>query len=263
METFPSKIKKVYYKNGKLKEYAISLGVKSQINDDRFYENKNGKMVCDVLICFPDEYEKSIQDIEELSSLRDELSQNKKTIESLENRLSNIEEEHRKEIKELKDEYSGKIAQLNEDLHEKDLEIERTKTDYEKEIGEFREDIQKQINKLELFDKDKHMNIKDHEDEVSDLKENQFNPEFHMKISDHEKALNKMRGNCLKLRVRDNKEYSSYLEQLDNLGKLDKLFNKDKPIIKEMRKYNVHAIDDKAIDVQFNLIDENTGRADE
>ena len=63
-----------------------------------------------------------------------------------------------------------------------------------------------------------------------------------------------MRGNCLKLRVRENKEYSSYIEELDKLGRLAKFRNKDKDILKEMKSYNKSTIDEEAIDVNFNLI---------
>lgn len=177
-----------------------------------------------------EEYEKDFQS--QMQSLRDDIEAKNNRIKMIENDLSNIEEKHQKELKDLKKEYSDKIDELNEDLHEKDLEIEKTKTKYEKELGVFRESIQKEINGLKLFDE-----------------------EYHMNISDHEKALNKMRGNCLKLRVRENKEYSSYIDELDNLGRLDKLMNKDKAILKEMRSYNKQSIDDEAIDVNFNLID--------
>ena len=217
-----------------------------------------------------EDYEKDIHS--QIQSLESTIANQKKTIEELENRLSSIDGDHEEETKKIADEYSDKVDQLKADLHEKDLEIERTKTKYESEIGdikksyearigEFREEIQKEINELELFDADKHMTIKAHNEELSNLE--LFDAEYHMKKEDHQKALNKMRGNCLKLRVRENKEYSSYIEQLDKLGRLAKFRNHDKPILKEMELYNKSTIDEEAIDVQFNLIDDNNGRDDE
>ena len=175
MQTFESKMKKVHYKNGKLKEYNVSLGVKSQINDDRFHENENGKMVCDVLICFPDEYAEFHHEHEEsqsqIQSLNETISEQKELIESMRNQLSSIDEEYSKKIKELDDEYSGRIAQLNEDIHERDMEIERTKTKYETDIGNLKEEHQKELNALKLYDEEYHMRIQDHQSEIFDLKE--------------------------------------------------------------------------------------------
>lgn len=232
MKIFERQMRQVFRKE-KLIEYAINLGKKADIDDSRFYKNNNGTMVCDVLICFPDEFEELLQDHQNLQSqiqsLEKTLSEKEKSIEMLENRLSSIDGGNQKEIKKIEEEYSERIDGLNNDLHDKDIEIEKVKTEYEKKIGE--------------------LNI--------------FNPEYHMKISDHEKALNKMRGNCLKLRVRENKKYSSYIEDLDNLGRFSKLRNKDKSILKEMRHFNRSAIDEEAIDVQFNLIEDNSGREEE
>lgn len=175
MQTFPSKMKKVYYKNGKLKEYNISLGVKSQINDGRFHQNENGKEVCDVLIIFPDEYEKfhheNGESQSQIQSLKNENSEQRKSIENMGNQLSSIHSEHQKKIKELEDKYSAKIDELNAVIHEKDIEIERTKAKYEKDIGSLKEEHQKDLNALKLYDEEYHMRIQDHQSEIFDLKE--------------------------------------------------------------------------------------------
>lgn len=253
---FKRPMRKVSDKNGKLKEYNISLGVNTEINEDRFYKNDNDKIVCDVLICFPDEYEKLYNEHEEFQSKIQELektiSDHEKTIENLENQLYNIEESNDKKIGKIEDEYSGKVDELNKAIHEKDIEIEKVKTEYEKKIGDLKEDHQKEINHLELFDGDKYMKITDHQKAMEDSVI--FNPEYHMKREDHQKELNKMRGNCLKLRVRENKEYSSYIDDLDSLGRWDKFRNKDKTILKEMKLLNKQTLDEDAIDVNFNLI---------
>lgn len=187
-----------------------------------------------------EEYERDINS--QIEKLKNEIAEKDKSIESLQNQLSNIDEVNEEEIKKLDDDYSEEVQQLKEDLHEKDLEIERTKTEYEKKIGE-----------LKIFDEDSHMSIAEHQKEINNLK--LFDEEYHMKKEDHQKALNKMRGNCLKLRVRENKGYSSYIEELDKLGRWDKFRNKDKAILKQMRGYNLQTIDEEAIDVNFNLID--------
>lgn len=212
MQTFESKMKKVFYKNGKLKEYNISLGVKSQINEDRFHENENGKMVCDVLICFPDEYEKFHHEHDEfrsqIQSLKETISEQKELIESMGNQLSSIDEEHQKKIKGLNDEYSGKIDELNEVIHDKDIEIERTKTKYEKEIGNLKEEHQKEINQLQIYDADYHMKIQDHQSEVFDLKE------------EHQKEFSGIKDQISKETIHHNDNLNSLEKGLSLLGYL-------------------------------------------
>lgn len=230
-------MRKDFNSKGKLKQYLISLGVNTEINEDRFHQNENGKMVCDVVICFPDEFEKLSQEHQEFQSqilpLKKALGEKEKSLEMLQNKLSNIEEKHQKEMQDLKDEYSEEIDKLNEDIHEKDLEIERTKTKYERELGVFRESIQKEINALELFDEDKHMLIKDHQAEVSELKGNQFNSEYHMNISDHQKKISGIKDKI----VRETIQYNDKLNELDNSLKLTGYIRgHHKPKIKELKE---------------------------
>lgn len=224
------KFEKQMRKNVNKGNYSIDIKSSDGIDDEKFHPNKRGALVCEVIICYKDEFE-NIEN--QIQSLEDCIEEKNKIIKKLQDELSDIDQINQKEIIKIKEENSAKVDELNEDLHDKDLQIQKTKTEYETKIGQIKEDYQK---------------------EISSLKESQFNSEYHMKISDHEKELNKMRGNCLKLRVRENKEYSSYIEELDNLGRLEKFRNKDKAILKEMKAYNVQSIDDEAIDVNFNLI---------
>ena len=108
---------------------------------------------------------------EKIKSLEDVIEDKNQTIKKLEDKLSAIDEDYKKQIENIKQENYAKIDELKEALHDKDLEIEKTKTRYEKEIGVFREDIQKEINDLDLYDEDKHMKIKDHEKEVKGIKD--------------------------------------------------------------------------------------------
>lgn len=246
VETYESQLKKVYYKNGKLKEYNLSLGVNSQINEDRFHENKNGKMVCDVLVCFPDELKKILQEHKEfqsqIQSLENEIAEKDKSIESMTNRLSSIDEEHEKEIKKLTDEYSGRIGKLNEDIHEKDIEKEQVKTKYEREIGDLKESNQKEINGLKLFDEEKHMLIKDHQDELQNL--TLYNPESDMKISDHNKEVNGIKDRIVIETIQYNDNITELEKSLSFIGFIK---GKHKPIIKQMRE----GIDDLKLIAQY------------
>ena len=106
-----------------------------------------------------------------IQSLKEDIQDKDKTIKQLQDKLSAIDEDYQKKIENIKQEHSAKIDELKEALHDKDLEIEKVKTRYEKEIGVFREEIQKEINALELYDEDKHMKIKDHDDEVNGIKD--------------------------------------------------------------------------------------------
>ena len=244
MQTFERQMRKVFDKNGKLKEYNISLGVNSQINEERFYikqkdkktKNKKDIVVCDVLICFPDEYMEFMNAHKELESqiesMEKSLKLKDKSIKDYEKRLSNIKAKHKREIKELDKEYADKIDKLNADLHDKDLEIERTKTKYEKEIGNLKAANQKEINGLKLFDEKSHMSINDHKNEILNLKDkhqkelnelNIYNEEYHMKIQDHQ-------SDIFDLKEEHWKEYSGIKDRIslevihhnDNLNDLEK-----------------------------------------
>lgn len=245
-------MRKDFNSKGKLKQYLISLGVNTKINEDRFHQNENGKMVCDVVICFPDEFEKLTEEHQQFQSqiktLKKSLEEKEKSLEIAENKLSNIEEEHKKEIKKLKKEYSDKIDELNDDFHEKDLEIERTKTKYEKEIGVFRESIQKEINNLELFDEDKHMLIKDHQAEVSGLK--LFDDEYHMNITDHQKKISGIKDKI----VRETIQYNDKISELEKSLRLSGYIRgHHKSKIKELKE----GIDDFKLIAQYIESQEN------
>ncbi len=120
---------------------------------------------------FNDYENQMTENISKINSLENEINEKNQTIKKLEDDLSAIDEDYQKKIENIKQENNAKIDELKEALHDKDLEIERTKTRYEKEIGVFREDIQKEINDLDLYDEDKHMKIKDHENEVKGIKD--------------------------------------------------------------------------------------------
>lgn len=218
MKTFERQMRKVFDKNGKLKEYNISLGVNSQINEDRFYikqkdkktKNKKDIIVCDVLICFPDEYVEFQNEHEEfqsqIQSLKNEISEQRKSIESMENQLSSIHSEHQKELERIDDEYSGKIDELNEVIHEKDMEIERTKTKYETDIGNLKEEHQKDLNALKVYDEEYHMKIQDHQSEVFDLKE------------EHQKEFSGIKDQIIKETIHHNDNLNSLENGLSLIG---------------------------------------------
>lgn len=218
MKTFERPMRKDFDKKGNLKQYIISLGVRSEINEDRFHENQNGKMVCDVIICFPDEYQKFSDDLEnaqtQIQSLKNEILEKNESIERLENELSAIYSDHKKEIKKLKDEYDEEINQLKEDLHGKDIEIERTKAEYEKKIGDLKEANLNHIQDIKIFDEEKHILIKDHNEEVSKLKEKEFNPESDMKIEDYFLEVNGIKNRIVEGLI----PHNDNINQLDSIG---------------------------------------------
>ena len=245
MNTFERPMRKDFDKKGKLKQYIISLGVNTEINEDRFYKNQNGKMVCDVIVCFPDEYQKFSNDIENsqtlIQSLNDKIQAKDKTIERLENKLTAIYSDHQKEMDDLKDEYNGEVKQLKKDLHDKDIEIERTKTKYEKEIGQIKAANLNHINGIIKFDDEKHMLIKDHNEEVSSLKESQFNPESDMKISDHNRQVNGIKNRIVETVI----PHNDNINRLDSIG-LWALFKGELKEVKKDLKKDIQAFEDIA-----------------
>lgn len=155
---------------------------KKQIDKKKFHhgesQRKESRLEAKVYVILKEDFD----DYEE--EVKSKMTELEESIERLENQLSSIDEDHQKELKELDDEYSAKVDGLNKDLHDKDLEIKETEKEYEKKIGNLKEDNQKEINKLELFDEEKHMKIIDHQSELDNLK--LFDEEKHMKITDHQ-----------------------------------------------------------------------------
>ena len=145
-----------------------------KLNKDKFHKTKNLKgneiLKADVYIVLKEDYDEYSQSFEslqsELNRVKKELIEKSESIQRLENKLSNIEEEHQKDIKKMDDEYSERVDKLNKVIHEKDLESERIKTKYEKEIGNLKEEYQKELNSLQIFDADYHMKISDHQEKI-------------------------------------------------------------------------------------------------
>ena len=277
MKTFQSKIKKVFYKNGKLKEYNISLGVKSEIEDDKFYENENGKLICDVIVCYEDDFDNLLQENTNLqnkvkdlegklnkktqtnkdstSSLYEKIDEltleNKKLKETHSNELIDITAKHQEDLKSKDDEYSQKIDVLNKDLLSQSEANKKEVLELKDEYIQSNKDLQKEIDSL----KQEISDIKDkHHQEINNL--TIYDEEYHMKLSDHEKKINEMRSNCLRLRTIDSNNNLRQIDNLEKLGRLDKFRNRDKEILREMRQFNQKIVDEDAIDVEFNLIDE-------
>ncbi len=140
-----------------------------------------------------DDYENQMtENISKINSLEDVIADKNQTIKKLEDNLSAIDEDYQKKIENIKEENNAKIDELKEALHDKDLEIEKTKTRYEEKIGNLKEAYQKEINGLELYDKDKHMKISDHNEEVSNLE--LFDEDKHMKIQDHKDKISNLKS---------------------------------------------------------------------
>lgn len=221
---------------------------KKMIDKGRFREGKSQRnlprLEADVIVVLKEDLDEMeiqmTENISKIQSLEEALLDKDKNLKKLEERLSDIYSDHQKEIDHIKEENHAKVNQLKETIHDKELEIEKTKTKYAKEIGDINAENQKKINDLELFNKS-----------------------YHMKKEDHQKALNKMRGNCLKLRVKDNKAIDQYIKELEGLSRLDKFRHKDKEVLKKLDNYNKKLIDEEAIEVQFNLIDEGNPIDDE
>lgn len=158
------------------------------LNKDKFRKTKSqrneSRLEADVYIILKEDFNEIENNFSKIQSLEEDIQDKDKTIKQLQDDLSAIDEDYQKKIENIKREDNAKIDELNEALHDKDIEIEKVKTRYEKEIGNLKESYQKEINGLDLFDEDKHMKIKDHDDIISNLK--LFDEDKHMAISDHE-----------------------------------------------------------------------------
>ena len=229
---------------------------KNFLNEDKFRKGKSRqgspRHEADVYVIYCDDFDEMESQIKEYSSqmeslqnkiqsLQNDIQEKKKRIESLQDELSSIYSDHQKELEDKDEEYSGKIAQLKEDLHEKDLEIERTKRKYEEEIGQIKEANRDHLEGLKIFDEEKHILIKDHNDEVSKLKESQFNPESDMKISDHNRQVNGIKNRIVETVI----PHNDNINRLDSIGLLALLKGELKEVRKDLKK-DIQAFEDIA-----------------
>lgn len=284
MKYFKRQMRKIFYKDKSLKGYSISIGK----NDENIDESKFENNVCDVIVCYEDDYNNLLQENSNLhhqvkdlegklnkktqtnkdstSSLYEKLDEltleNKKLKESHSNELLEIDKKHQEDLKSKDDEYSNKLDELNKELLSQSESNKKEVLELKDEYLTSHQDLQKEIDSLknEISElKTSHLkevnelNEKHHQ-EISNL--TLYDEEYHMKLSDHEKKLNEMRGNCLRLRTIDSNNNLRQIENLERLGRLEKFRNKDKDILYEMRQFNQKIVDEDAIDVDFNLIDE-------
>lgn len=272
MKYFKRQMRKNFYKDKSLKGYSISIGK----NDENIDESKFEDNVCDVIVCYEDDFDNILQENTNLqnkvkdlegkldkktqtnkdstSSLYEKIDEltleNKKLKEAHSNELLDIDKKHQEDLKSKDDEYSQKIDVLNKELLSQSEANKKEVLELKDEYIQSNKDLQKEIDSLkqEIFD------IKDkHHQEINNL--TIYDEEYHMKLSDHEKKINEMRSNCLRLRTIDSNNNLRQIDNLEKLGRLDKFRNRDKEILREMRQFNQKIVDEDAIDVEFNLID--------
>lgn len=273
MKYFKRQMRKNFYKDKTLKGYSISIGK----NDENIDESKFEDNVCDVIVCYEDDFDNILQENTNLqnkvkdlegkldkktqtnkdstSSLYEKIDEltleNKKLKEAHSNELLDIDKKHQEDLKSKDDEYSNKIDVLNKELLSQSEANKKEVLELKDEYIQSNKDLQKEIDSLKQIISD----IKDkHHQEINNL--TIYDEEYHMKLSDHEKKINEMRSNCLRLRTIDSNNNLRQIENLEKLGRLDKFRNRDKEILKEMRQFNQKIVDEDAIDVEFNLIDE-------
>ena len=273
MKYFKRQMRKNFYKDKSLKGYSISIGK----NDENIDESKFEDNVCDVIVCYEDDFDNILQENTNLqnkvkdlegkldkktqtnkdstSSLYEKIDEltleNKKLKEVHSNELLDIDKKHQEDLKSKDDEYSNKIDVLNKELLSQSEANKKEVLELKDEYIQSNKDLQKEIDSLKQIISD----IKDkHHQEINNL--TIYDEEYHMKLSDHEKKINEMRSNCLRLRTIDSNNNLRQIENLEKLGRLDKFRNRDKEILKEMRQFNQKIVDEDAIDVEFNLIDE-------
>ena len=166
------------------------------LDKDKFRKTKSqrneSRLEAEVYIILKEDFNKIEDNFSKIQSLEEVIEDKDKTIKKLKDDLSAIDEDYQKKIENIKEENNAKMDELKEALHDKDLEIEKTKTRYEEKIGNLKEAYQKEINGLELYDKDKHMKISDHNEEVSNLE--LFDEDKHMKIQDHKDKISNLKS---------------------------------------------------------------------
>lgn len=213
------KFEKTMRKNISRGNYTIDISSDEGVDDNKFYQNRRGAFVCDIVVCYKDEFEEAMN---RLQSLEEALEEKNNTIKSLKNDLNDVDITNLKNTQKIKDNSTKRIDELNNTIKDKDKKIHELELKYEKKIANLNEENLKQINE---------------------------NNENHYKELDSEKEkVYQAKENYLALTIHNNESDDMYFEKLDNLGRFEKFFNKDKEIIKEMRERNRLKVDDNYIE---------------
>ena len=209
MKYFKRQMRKNFYKDKSLKGYSISIGK----NDENIDESKFEDNVCDVIVCYEDDFDNLLQENTNLknkvkdlegkldkktqtnkdstSSLYEKIDEltleNKKLKEAHSNELLDIDRKHQEDLKSKDDEYANKIDVLNKDLLSQSEANKKELLELKDEYIQSNKDLQKEIDSL----KQEISDIKDkHHQEINNL--TIYDEEYHMKLSDHEKKINEM-----------------------------------------------------------------------
>lgn len=202
-------------------------------------QRKEGRLESEIYIIFKEDFDDLENNISKIQSLEAELEEKNQTIKKLEDGLSAIDEDHQKEMENIKQDNSAKVKALKDDLHDKDLEIERVKTEYEKQIGNLKEEHSANIDELKngLHEKDIELEKTktEYETEIGELKEKYerelgdfkekiqkeinhlqlFDEDKHMKIQDHNDKVSELK------KTQFNSEYHMKIQ--DHKNKLNEI----------------------------------------
>ena len=220
------KFEKYMRKNVSRNNYSIDFKKSEDVDDEKFYKNERGSLVCDVVVCYKDEFEIMHNYIKELEHSIDEKNN---TIKSLENDLANVDKSSPKVTENNNDDYIKKIDELNTTIKSKDDEIHELELNKTNEIATLKEEHLKEIN----------TNDKTHHREITSIKD---------KAND---KIDKIRSNYLALTIKNNRMDEMYIEELEELGLWAKFRGKDKAIYKEMKEKNRLKLDDEYIKGQI------------
>ena len=174
------KFEKYMRKNVSRNNYSIDFKKSEDVDDEKFYKNERGSLVCDVVVCYKDEFEIMHNYIKELEHSIDEKNN---TIKSLENDLANVDKSSPKVTENNNDDYIKKIDELNTTIKSKDDEIHELELNKTNEIATLKEEHLKEIN----------TNDKTHHREITSIKD---------KAND---KIDKIRSNYLALTIKNNR----------------------------------------------------------
>lgn len=212
-----------------------------QIELDNLKENQSNE-----LLDVTEKHEKEIENItDDFNAKIDELEESissknaiiDKVTSKYKDEIHHLKEDHLKEINHLQHNHSKKISELKS-------EISQLKEDHLKKVNHLDNDNADKFLEIEKAHQDEVNQLNDeiaslklkHKDEISELKENQFNDEYHMNISDHQKKISDIKDYLVNLRMRDHQDNMRFASDFENLGFFEKHSSKYGNIIKEMKE---------------------------
>ncbi len=244
---------------------------KDAIDETRFRKNQKGKLECNVIIFYEEDYNAMK---EENTSLKSSVKKLEAQIQEAETKMQQLEEEYNIKTQDYIDSEASIKLKLEESIKEFSTTTNQAKEEHAKEIlaiqekhsreiialnnkiSKLKEDHQKELHNHDnanadtILDMEKrhHQELTSLKDEISSIKQ-KHNEELMDLMDSHNDEVTQIRNTFLKQASKLNNTYSGLASDLKSLSLFDIVFrSKHKDIIQEFEEV-------KRLDVESDVID--------